>query len=597
MIANALDDDAAESTDLDSGWQRRSGRDQRTPTPPLEPKHRSACFEKALFETLPISELPPAQMRLKLPELDDKDKRGQVVHKHLIKPDGGSPTTWKLCSKFKYGSKNYDTALKLGRIIGKLEDPVQLEIFEWNIKQRVTPPVFDNPNRGKRFNRLNIQNMRRVPALKALTERCEIKREHMHEVQGRMLTARDALDAEARRKVAAKQAKIQALMSARANQQGLHRVMVGTMLMAFATRNHSLGALLERSRANREWEATRLWAAIILQRQMRKFVKWRTKEREMNAAQIIVRYMQRWRIRKRLRNRRQAAAAIIGFLVQQKNSQDASSKISNLIAAVRKAQKLVRMHQQMWKARTKIHNVQWAQMEPGLLAELATMRNGGEVPAAADISELESEEIVPGIPRRIPRHVRAAVLARYVAKAREDQVEKCKDYNHAKAFFVKFKLKEAKDEMEAAREEGSVPFNMGLWKYVHEYRKDLWEKRPTQPLYKYKLQERDFEKLILDAIELYYDEKNGKTTAEMYAAGVFDFVYKDPEQAPGRGNTPERAMPQPDMAAATQKIKKSTNAGKEVEAAQAKAGGASTLWQAMATLPEHDAAAGFAENP
>ena len=38
-------------------------------------------------------------------------------------------------------------------------------------------------------------------------------------------------------------------------------------------------------------------------------------------------------------------------------------------------------------------------------------------------------------------------------------------------------------------------------------------------------------------------------------------LWQDPEQAPGRGNTPERAMPQPDMAAATQKIKKSTNAG------------------------------------
>lgn len=433
QIANAAQEEAADVADREPSWQRLAGAE------PLLPKHRSACFEKALFDTLPPSELPPAQVRLVLPPVDSvSDKKGQ--HKHLQKPDGGSAICGKLCGQFKFGSKNFDTALKLGRQIAKLEsDPAELQRFTWSLQQRARPPVFSCPRRGMTFNRLNLSNLLPDNARRAHTERSEKKQQHRRDVLERMQTSRAALDLANRTRVEAKQAKIRAMLSAKANEQQLQKQTAAALLMAFSSRTQCLLQRLLKSRENRHWEAKQLWAAVILQRQMRKFVAWRLTERMHNAARTIIRYVRRWQIRKMLRNRRRAAFAICSFAISKQRGQDTSFRVRVVMASVRKVQRIARTHQMMWKARTRLHRTHWDRMEPAILLDLVAMRSGSKAKSLADVSDDE----LGSIPRRIPRHVQAAVLARFVSKARDEHVKRCVDYNASKAFFLQFKAKEA----------------------------------------------------------------------------------------------------------------------------------------------------------
>jgi len=291
-----------------------------------------------------------------------------------------------------------------------------------------------------------------------------------------------------------------------------------------------LGNILAFSRKNRRWEARRVWAAIILQRQIRKYVAWKLQERINCAARTIMRYIRRWQIRKLLRNRRKAAHAIMLYVVKKAKAKNTTARVRLVLQSTRKAQKAVRNHQLMWRTRAKVHVVQWERSEHKFLMDLRELRSPAHQPA--DISERTGE--IAGVPTRIPRHVRAAVLARFTAEAREHHVKKCKDYNNSKSFFLKFKAKEACPELAEAREVGAIPFNMSLWEYLRQFRPDIYEKRPERPAYAFTLDNRTLEKLFLDAVELYQLEKAGTTTAEEYAAGACAFLLRDKSETSTR---------------------------------------------------------------
>ena len=77
--------------------------------------------------------------------------------------------------------------------------------------------------------------------------------------------------------------------------------------------------------------------------------------------------------------------------------------------------------------------------------------------------------------------------------------------------------------------------------------KDIWAQRPSRPIYKYRIPERKLEELIEDAVQLYQLEKEGSTTAELYAAGVKSFVFEDVAGGTPPGTRPDSVSSELDM--------------------------------------------------
>jgi len=483
---------------------------------------------------LPPSELPPAQARLVLPPVDVTKTPKQ--HVHLVKPDGGSATTWKLCSKFKHGSKNWDSALMLGRSIAKLEaDPDARDRFTALLKRNAAPPAYSSPNRGIHFNKLNIPNMKPEIIATAMTERLHEHFSHISEVSHRAKTHRAAKVKKNEIEVWTKQARIDAIRLAKINEKQTRRNQLGLFAIALFGRTHCLIQALDKDRANRECQARQLAAARKIQKQIRQWVLYRVQERMNAAALTIIRYIRRHQIRKLIRNKRRAAGAIIAFCIHQKASGDTSYQIRRVLASARLAQRAIRCQQAMWQARATIHYTQWVRAEPEALRELRHMRG---IKEPSDLAEKMAQEEA-GQLFELPRAVRRAVVSKYVVEARSLHCTKRVEFARAKDHFLKFKTGEAQEHLEELSTVGAVAFDMDMWAFIERHEPELWATAPRRPIYKFALGEAQMEELILDGVALCEDIQSGRTTLEQYVVGSIKF---HPEDCSSRGTTGRQGL-------------------------------------------------------
>ena len=191
----------------------------------------------------------------------------------------------------------------------------------------------------------------------------------------------------------------------------------------------------------------------------------------------------------------------------------------------------------MWRARAAVHSVQWRRLENKILGELRAMKEVGKVDeaGAGDVSDITAldQEAPGGIPRFIPPQVRAAVMAKFLAKSRDSHVIGVRNYHGSRAHFIRIKCKHARGDYQEKKEAGAISFKTRFEEYLRLYQKPLWDQRPSRPVYQYRIQERRMEEMIEDAVQLWQLEKEGVTTSELYAAGVKAFVFlEEPDDTP-----------------------------------------------------------------
>ena len=322
----------------------------------LRRRHRNACFGLALVETMPPEELPPDRVDLILPPIDHAAAK---LHDKVLAKEEATPKrelVKELSRKFGLGSKNYKSAQKIGGLVAKLQADAEMRNnfrAELARRKRAARPRFRSKDRGLEHNRLvetlNLHTPRlaleQIEARKLRNKAHAkdvlpnpnpkpVRKAHAREVLRRAETHREMKIGRSAEEAEAKRAKLETFLFKRLHEREYRRVQRAMLVVAFGSRTQRLGELLLRSRHNRVWEVRRLWAAVVLQRQMRKFIAQRVQEKINNAARTIVRYIRKYQVRKIERNFIYAANAILWFVGQRNKGADKKAQIRKVLAAV-----------------------------------------------------------------------------------------------------------------------------------------------------------------------------------------------------------------------------------------------------------------------